>query len=89
MERTESEKETVWKTSALVVSQAKESGLFTFLSPDGKVLLSEKGKTSVSPAAQAFALGEEAPLYGLGDLQKPVLDICGISHRLMPQNQGD
>jgi alpha-D-xyloside xylohydrolase len=89
VERTESEKETVWKTSALVVSQAKESGLFTFLSPDGKVLLSEKGKTSVSPAAQAFALGEEAPLYGLGDLQKPVLDIRGISHRLMPQNQGD
>ena len=88
-----------WSSGELTVRLDRASGAFSFYTPDGRLILSEKGAPSFSDdvrngvkyvrAGQAFAPSRDEGLYGLGDLENGRLDQRGEKCTLTPGNVGD
>ena len=79
----------------IVAQVEKESGLITFLSPAGDVILQEEARLLTSSAVQGidtycatqkFYSPEDEHLFGLGQFQDGCLNVRGLSRRLTQVN---
>ena len=81
--------------SGIVAQVDKETGLITFLSPDGNMILQETARQLTSSsvqgmdtycATQKFYSPEDEHLFGLGQFQDGCLNVRGLSRRLTQVN---
>ena len=82
--------------SGIVAQVDKETGLITFLSPDGNMILQETARQLTSSsvqgmdtycATQKFYSPEDEHLFGLGQFQDGCLNVRGLSRRLTQVTQ--
>ena len=69
--------------SGIVAQVDKETGLITFLSPDGNMILQETARQLTSSSVQGM---DTYYLFGLGQFQDGCLNVRGLSRRLTQVN---